>query len=187
MAISLLDASPNTTLAEPSDLSYTLVTPSVEVVANRPLINLVDRAINKIIPTVTSSQQWVWANGETGTPYFDSSTGEWYVDTPSFDWDNIPVSGSADDTQITFHETSSVSFYFSSTEEDNSIFVFTVDGQEVRQSATYDEELQLYYVDSVIYNGITYHFEEDYIYDDTTGNSYTGEGTINHVVTYTTV
>ena len=152
--------------------------------------HLLDRASNKIVPTVVSSQEWVWSDGETGTPQY--ANGYWTVQNASFQYDG-PVAGSSDDTEITFSLTGTQTFYFAYSdydyETDSDVFVFNVGGdggEEVRAVAEFDEDYLDYVVKSVEYNGVEYVFEYP-VGQSEQGSTYTGTGAIaEHVVTLST-
>ncbi len=162
-----------------------------EITATRPYASngatLLDRASNKIVPTVVSSQEWVWSDGETGTPQY--ANGYWTVRNASFQYDG-PVAGSSTDTEITFPLTGTQSFYFAYSDWDyetgGDVFVFNVGGdggEEVRAAAEYDEDYMESVVRRVEYNGVEYVFEYP-VGQSEQGSTYTGTGAIaEHVVT----
>ena len=113
MAIALLNAGPNTVVSEPPDIPLKFVTPQKQwdqtLTAYR--YDLLDHAVNNV---VNCSKNWVWSNGESGTPYYDSNSGAWFVENPSFG-DYEPFYGDGSETTLYFYSYSGGSVFLTLT------------------------------------------------------------------------
>ena len=113
MAIALLNAGPNTVVSEPPDIPFKFVTPQKqwEQTLTAYRYDLLDHAVNNV---VNCSKNWVWSNGESGTPYYDSDYGAWFVENPSFEnYDSYYGDGS--ETTLYFYSYSGGSVFLTLT------------------------------------------------------------------------
>lgn len=187
MSATFLNDAPDTVVVTPDDLPY----PIVEKVPVGGVVELADRTETRVLASVTSTTEWVWADGETGTPVYEN--GQWTVTDASFEHDEVPVPGNAGDTEVTFAKTATESFYFSGTTYDDEthqdVFVFYVgdsDGEEVRVSGEWSDDYESRIVRSIEYGGVEYVLETPAI-EYNTDATYSGTAVVAaHVVTLVT-
>lgn len=186
MSATFLNDAPDTVVVTPDDLPY----PIVEKVPVDGVVELSDRTETRVLASVTSTTEWVWADGETGTPVYEN--GQWTVTDASFEYD-APVPGSSSATEVTFAKTATKSFYFYTTDYDyetgQDVFVFKVgdsDGEEVRVTCKWSDDYEANIVGSIEYDGVEYVLEIP-VMGDNTGTTYSGTGVLAaHVATLVT-
>ena len=109
-------------------LSLTFIYMNEQCIATRTTLpgHLCDRSINIVKPDVISSDEWLWSNGETGTPTYSVISSKWYVEDPSFTYDG-PVEGLSTDTELAFLSTETKVFWYVSFDFETYQFTISVD------------------------------------------------------------